>query len=87
VINTKNTVVWLAQAGSGGGQYLAVFNLTESKADIRYGWKELELSGSAYKLRDLWEHKDIGSAGALAVTLPPHACMLYRLSSVRDAGR
>jgi alpha-galactosidase len=40
------------------------------------------LSGTAYTLRDLWEHKDLGAAGALTVTLPPHGSILYRLSPV-----
>jgi hypothetical protein len=87
VIHTKNTVVWLAQGGSGQAQYLAVFNLTKSKAVLRYGWKELDLAGPAYELRDLWEHKDLGSTEALRATLPPHGCVLYRLTPVRDAGR
>lgn len=87
VINTKNTVVWLAQAASGDGQYLAVFNLTESKADIRYGWKELGLAGTAYTLRDLWEHRDLGAATALTVELPPHAGVLYRVMPTRDGAR
>jgi hypothetical protein len=87
VIRTKNTVVWLAQAGSGHGQYLAVFNLTESRADVRFEWKELGLAGTSYERRDLWEHKDLGSAGAFTAALPPHGCMLYRLTQVHDAGR
>jgi alpha galactosidase C-like protein len=31
-------------------------------------------------LRDLWEHKDLGSATSLKLTLQPHACELYRAS-------
>jgi hypothetical protein len=84
VINTDKTVVWLAQAGTGGGQYLAVFNLTESKSALRYEWKDIGLVGGIHNLRDLWEHKDVGSASALSVTLPPHGSILYR---VGDAGR
>jgi alpha-galactosidase len=87
VIQTKSIAVWLAQAGSGDGQYLAVFNLTESKTVAQYDWKDLGLAGTAYKLRDLWEHKDLGSMNALTATLPAHGCMLYRLSPVGDAGR
>jgi alpha-galactosidase len=81
-VSTEQTAVWLAQAGSGDGQYLAVFNLTDSNAVKRYGWKELGLTGTAYQLRDLWEHKDLGPASALTVTLPPHGSILYRLSPV-----
>jgi alpha-galactosidase len=84
VINTDKTVVWLAQAGSGGGEYLAVFNLTESKSALRYEWKDLGVAGGTHKLRDLWEHKDMGSASGLSVTLPSHGSILYR---VGDAGR
>ena len=86
VINTDKTAVWLAKAGSGDGEYLAVFNLTESAAVVRYEWKDLGLTGKVYKLRDLWERKDLGPASALTTTLAPHASMLYRLSAVRDAG-
>ena len=87
VINTDKTVVWSAREGSGNGQYLAVFNLTESKADVKYEWKDLGLGGKVYKLRDLWEHKDLGSADALAATLPPHGSLLYRVSPVGDENK
>jgi alpha-galactosidase len=85
VVNTDKTVVWVAKARSGDGEYLAVFNLTESKATVRYDWKDIGLDGKKYKLRDLWEHKDLGASGALTVGLPPHGCVLYRLLPVRTA--
>jgi alpha-galactosidase len=85
-VNTDKTVVWLADAAPSdaghGGQYLAVFNLTESKTEVRFEWKDLGLSGTKYALRDLWERKDLGTAGVLTVTLPPHGSILYRLSPV-----
>ena len=87
VINTDKTAVWLAQVGSGDGQYLAVFNLTEARADVKYEWKELGFTGEKYKLRDLWEHKDLGPASALTVQLPPHASVLYRVTSIAGAGQ
>ncbi len=87
VINTDKTVVWAAQTTPGDDQYLAVFNLTESKTVVRYEWKDLALAGKTYKLRDLWEHKDLGAMGALTVTLPSHGSILYRASAVRDAGQ
>jgi len=85
VINTDKTAVWTAQAGSEDGQYLAVFNLTESKTVVRYEWKELGMPGKAYKLRDLWARKGLGKVGALTVTLPPHGSVLYGVSLVREA--
>jgi alpha-galactosidase len=80
-------VVWSAEAEFGDGKYLAVFNLTESREVERYEWKELGLTGKAYTLRDLWEHKDLGAAGALTVTLPPHGSILYRVSPVMSYKR
>ena len=83
VINTDKTAVWLAHSTSDDSQYVAVFNLTQSKAEMRYAWKDLGLPAGSYKLRDLWEHKDLGSAPALSADLPPHACLLYRLQATR----
>jgi hypothetical protein len=81
LINTDKAAVWLAHSTSDNTQYLAVFNLTNAKADMRYAWKDLGLPGKSYQLRDLWEHKDLGSATALTVELPAHACALYRLTT------
>jgi alpha-galactosidase len=83
VISTGNTVVWLAQAESEDASYLAIFNLSESNAALRYEWKDLGLNWRAYKLRDLWERKELGPAAAMTVTLPPHGGALYRLSATQ----
>jgi alpha-galactosidase len=65
----------------GKGYYLAIFNRGESPLDIDLGWNEVGLGlGKAYHLRDLWERRDLGSATSLKLTLPPHACVLYRIS-------
>jgi alpha-galactosidase len=84
VIRTDKTVMWLAQSGSGDGQYLAIFNISESNATLRYEWKDLGLAGKVYKIRDLWEHKDLDPASSITVTLPPHASCLYRVSLLGD---
>ena len=81
VINTDKAAVWLADSASDNSQYVAVFNLTESKAEMHYDWKDMGLPGRSYKLRDLWEHKDLGSATSLNADLPPHASLLYRLTA------
>ena len=54
---------------------------------VHYEWKDLGLTGKTYKLRDLWEHKDLGAAGALTAKLPAHGSLLYGLSPVRDASK
>lgn len=86
VISTDKTVVWLADSTANDGQYLAVFNNSESEADLRYAWKNLGLTAKAYKLRDLWQHKDLGPADSLTVDLSPHSSVLYRLLPLQAAG-
>jgi len=81
LLTTNGTVVWSARPEDGKGHYLAVFNRAEAAQDIALDWNEVGLAlHKQYKLRDLWEHKDLGSATSLKVSLQPHACALYRVS-------
>lgn len=80
VIATNETSVWLAQPVSGKGHYVAAFNLEDAAATIQYAWSDLGLSEKEYRLRDLWEHKDLGLAHSIKVTVPPHGAVLYSLS-------
>jgi alpha-galactosidase len=80
VITTPSTVVWVARTAEGNGRYIAVFNVGDTAQTIGRTWKDLELNGAAYNVRDLWEHKDLGSAASLKVRLQPHASVLYRLT-------
>jgi hypothetical protein len=80
VIATNKTSVWLAEPASGTGYYVAVFNLEDAAATLEYAWNDLGLSGKAYTLRDLWEHKDTGLADSIKITLPPHGAVLYSVS-------
>jgi hypothetical protein len=80
VISNDKTVVWVAQSTSGNDRYVAIFNISDDEEELHYAWKELGLSGSQYKMRDLWEQKDSGSADSVSVTVPSHGTMLYRLS-------
>jgi hypothetical protein len=81
LITTNGAVIWSATPEDGKGHYLGIFNRGEAADDIAMEWNELGLvSGRAYKLRDLWEHKDLGSASSLKLRLQPHACVLYRAS-------
>ena len=79
VIQTADTVVWRARPASGSGYYVAVFNLSDQAQTIRSTWKQLGLPAASYRVRDLWQHSDLGPAGNLSVALPPHASVLYEL--------
>jgi len=81
VIVSDDVVIWAAEMPSQNRICLAGFNRSESKKEIHYSWDDLKLPGKSYSLRDLWERKDLGEAHLFSVTLPPHACVLFSLSS------
>jgi hypothetical protein len=80
VISTPSTAVWTARPGSGEDRFVAIFNLEDREQKVGYAWKDLELLEAKYKLRNLWDHKDLGTASSLSATLAPHGCVLYRVS-------
>jgi alpha-galactosidase len=77
VISTDKAAVWLSTPESDDGVYVAVFNLDPAPQYFHYLWKDLGLKREKYKLRDLWEHEDLGSKESIDLTLPPHASALY----------
>jgi alpha-galactosidase len=79
VLRSGSSVVWKATPDSGGGNYLAVFNLGDKAQEVSYSWKDLGLSEGSHSVRDLWERKDLGPAAALKTELAAHATRLYRV--------
>ncbi len=79
IISTDKVIVWKSK--SKHGYNIAAFNISPESQKISYQWSELGLDGGSYKLRDLWEHKDLGAAGSLSVELPSHGTVLYRVVS------
>ena len=87
VVTTDNVVIWTARPEAGQGSYVAVFNISDTAQTLSYAWSALGLAASSYRLRDLWQHAEIGSAAALKVTLSPHASVLYRATPNRPRRR
>jgi alpha-galactosidase len=79
---TAQSAAWVAEPESGGGLYVALFNRGDELRTIRYTWKQLGLNDREYLVRGLWEHKDLGHADAIEVTLRPHASALYAIRPI-----
>jgi alpha-galactosidase len=79
VISIDKAAVWTSRPADGKGYYVAIFNIADDPQTLRYSWRDLNLSGTKYKLRDLWERKNLGAAKEINVPLPPHGCVLYRV--------
>jgi len=80
VIATADMLVWLARAREDNQFFVAVFNRSGKDQSVRYEWRNLGLVKNEYKLRDLWQHRDLAPAPALSVQLAPHSSLLYRLA-------
>jgi alpha-galactosidase len=80
VVSTDKVAVWLAQPERELGYYVAVFNLGDSEQTVHYELRDLGIAQASYKIRDLWAHKNAGSAPSLTITLRPHASKLYLLA-------
>lgn len=80
VLTTDKSAVWLARPTEGEGYFLAISNLDAASQEFHYFWKDLQLPGAKYHLRDLWERKDLGPFESLTATLPAHGSILYKLN-------
>jgi alpha-galactosidase len=79
LIHTSQSWVWTARATSAQGEYVALFNVSDSPFNLHYTWQELGLSSGKHAVRDLWLHKDIGRISVVQVMLRPHASIIYRV--------
>jgi alpha-galactosidase len=79
-IESEQTVVWTSKPDKAAGHYVAIFNRSEQPQTLRYTWTKLGIPEGSYKIRDLWDHTDLGAAKSIEVTLAPHACALYSVN-------
>jgi hypothetical protein len=77
-VSSERDVVWTSTPEKGAGYYVAIFNRSEEPQTLHYTWAQLGIPEASYRLRDLWEHKELGAAKDVTVTLAPHASVLYR---------
>lgn len=83
VIRTKGEnehVVWMAADSGSSDTFVAMFNLSLKENRVCFDLEKENLK-DAYKVRDLWEHENIGKVqGQICAVIPPHGAVLYRLS-------
>lgn len=73
-------IVWTAECGDGSCVYLALFNAGFQATDVTATLAEAGLAG-AWRMRDLWEHEDLGIArDAVSQRVPAHGTRLLKLT-------
>ena len=72
--------IW-ARPLADGSQAVGLFNGTEAAIDMTLEFKALGMPGQA-RVRDLWQHKDVGMMQGLFTTeIPQHGAVLVKVSS------
>ena len=75
VTQKDGTEVW-AKELKDGSKAIGLFNRSPANAEVALNWDEAGLAGKQ-KLRDLWDHRDIGSfEEKYSVPVPAHGTML-----------
>src|SRR6266567_1138260 len=54
-----NLVIWTARPEGRRGYYIGVFNTGESELSVDRSWKELGIEEKIYRVRDLWDRKNL----------------------------
>ena len=72
--------VWTAKADAPSSQYIAAFNLSDSKSTIHLSWGQVGIASAPAAARELWTNSNATRPSALDVTLAPHASAIYRVT-------
>ncbi|HEU5403078.1 MAG TPA: glycoside hydrolase family 27 protein [Terriglobales bacterium] len=70
-------VVWTAQPEKGNAYYVGVFNIGDTELNVDRSWHDVGLEEKFYRIRDLWQKKNVGTAKRLKVKLAPHASVMW----------
>jgi hypothetical protein len=76
-------VLWASDGGTGQ-HHLALFNLGDSAMEIDRPYNTMGMPKQQFKVREVWTGKVLDtslgpSAWSIAVTIPPHGCVLLEL--------
>jgi alpha-galactosidase len=72
--------VWARQLADGG-RAVALLNRTGSQANITASWVDIGYPAHlSAKIRDLWEHQDIGEqTGSFSASVPSHGVVMVTI--------
>jgi alpha-galactosidase len=76
--------IW-AKELADGAWVVCVLNTASEPAEMTVAWSELEFLDGTYKVRDLWDKKDLGTTEAdFSGPVDAHGVALMRLTRVRE---
>jgi len=81
--HTGDLIVWRGEGGAKQS-YLALFNTGEKPMQVHRELTSFGYSPGRYRMRDLWQQRNIGQGTIVSGTVAPHGCLLLEL---RPSGR
>jgi alpha-galactosidase len=81
-MNTQDgpLISWTSHSIRGDQHYLAIFNISDAPVHVDKTFAEYGYIDKAqYKVRDLWQRKELGFLNSFQVDLPPHGSVVYSL--------
>jgi alpha-galactosidase len=84
LVNREGDLVLWASDGGTGQHFLALFNLGDSAMEIDRPYNTMGMPKQQFKVREVWTGKVLDTslgptAWTIAVTIPPHGCVLLQL--------
>ncbi|MFB7599688.1 NPCBM/NEW2 domain-containing protein [Streptomyces sp. NPDC056160] len=84
VVSSEDGRWVVAKQMKDGSRAVALFNETDTPQHIATTARAVGLpQAPAYTLRDLWQHRNYNTAGAVSATVPAHGTVLVRVSPDR----
>ena len=75
--------IWAKELANGAWA-VCFFNDSDEAVQLRIDWNNLTFLKGSYKVRDLWQGKDLGTAsGEFRASLPRHDAILLKLTPVQ----
>ena len=76
----ENSCVWESFSSKDDSIFIALFNLSDTESEVSINFEELEIQAKSYKIRDLWEKKELVPVSEkISGKIPAHGAMLLSL--------
>ena len=75
-VTSANSQIWTGQMSSGDW-ILGLFNREDVPQTRTFNFSQIGISSA--RIRDLWQHADLGTASSLSLSIPAHGCRVFRL--------
>ena len=81
ICRDEEKAIWQADDMASNAHYVALFNLGEKEQELSVSLEELGYEEKV-TLKELWTKETSSAQAVISATVAPHACVVYRISSI-----